>query len=42
MQDGLTVTHRIHFSLADKGRREIKPGPQTVRCHVFTLVGFQS
>jgi len=29
--DGLTVTHRIHFSLADKGRREIKPGPQPVR-----------
>lgn len=31
MSDRLTVTRRIHFSLAEKGRREIKPGPQPVR-----------
>ena len=27
----LTVTKKIHFSMANKGRREIKPGPQPVR-----------
>jgi len=26
----VTVTHRIHFSLRNKGRREIRPGPQPV------------
>ncbi len=26
----LTVTRRIHFSLRNKGRREIRPGPQPV------------
>ena len=28
--DGLTVTRKIHFSLQNKGRREIRPGPQPV------------
>ncbi|MBP9032482.1 MAG: hypothetical protein KBG29_01225 [Pseudomonadales bacterium] len=27
---GLTVTRKIHFSLRNKGRREIRPGPQPV------------
>jgi hypothetical protein len=27
----LTVTKKIHFSMANKGKREIKPGPQPVR-----------
>jgi hypothetical protein len=27
---GLTVTRKIHFSLRNKGRREIQPGPQPV------------
>jgi len=27
----LTVTKKIHFSLANKGRREIRPGPAPVR-----------
>jgi hypothetical protein len=31
MTDGLTITKPIHFSMANKGRREIKPGPQPVR-----------
>ena len=31
MNDGLTVTKRIHFSMANKGKRQIKPGPQPVR-----------
>ena len=26
----LTVTRKIHFSMRNKGRREIKPGPQPV------------
>lgn len=31
MHDGdVTVTQRIHFSLRNKGRREIRPGPQPV------------
>ena len=31
MNDGLTVTKRIHFSMANRGKRQIKPGPQPVR-----------
>ncbi len=31
MSDSLTVTKLIHFSMANKGKREIKPGPQPVR-----------
>ncbi|MFW6106578.1 MAG: hypothetical protein ACOC8H_00285 [bacterium] len=31
MSEGHTVTKRIHFSMANKGKREIKPGPQPVR-----------
>ncbi len=31
MSEGHTVTKRIHFSMANKGRRELKPGPQPVR-----------
>jgi hypothetical protein len=31
MSDGLTVTRRIHFTMADKGHREIKQGPAPVR-----------
>ncbi len=27
---GVTVTRKIHFSLRNKGRREIQPGPQPV------------
>jgi hypothetical protein len=27
---GLTVTRKIHFSVRNKGRREIRPGPQPV------------
>ncbi len=27
----LTVTKRIHFSMANKGRRQIKPGPAPIR-----------
>lgn len=30
MPDELTVTKRIHFSMANRGRREIKPGPAPV------------
>ena len=30
MPDELTVTKKIHFSMANKGRREIKPGPAPV------------
>jgi len=30
-QTGLTITRKIHFSLAGKGKREIKPGPAPVR-----------
>jgi hypothetical protein len=31
MSDSVTVTKRIHFSMAHRGRREIEPGPQPVR-----------
>ena len=31
MPDGLTVTRKIHFSMANKGKRQIKPGPAPVR-----------
>jgi len=31
MPDGLTVTKKVHFTRANRGRREIKPGPQPVR-----------
>ena len=31
---GLTVTRKIHFSLRNKGRRELRPGPQPVPDHV--------
>jgi hypothetical protein len=31
MSTGLTVTKNIHFSMADKGRREMRPGPAPVR-----------
>lgn len=31
MSESLTVTKRIHFSMANKGKREIKPGPQPIR-----------
>ena len=31
MHDQLTVTRSIHFSMAGKGKREIKPGPAPVR-----------
>ena len=31
MTDSLTITKPIHFRTANKGRREIKPGPQPVR-----------
>ena len=31
MSESLTVTKQIHFSMANKGKREIKPGPQPVR-----------
>ena len=30
MSHELTVTKKIHFSMANKGRREIRPGPATV------------
>ncbi len=30
MSDSLTVTKQIHFSMANKGKREIKPGPQPI------------
>jgi len=30
MSDDLMVTEKIHFSMANKGRREIKPGPAPV------------
>ena len=30
MHDELTITKKIHFSMANKGRREIKPGPAPV------------
>ena len=29
-ETNLTVTRKIHFSMRNKGRREIKPGPQPV------------
>ena len=31
MHDELTVTKKIHFSMAKRGRRQIKPGPAPVR-----------
>jgi len=31
MPAGLTVTKNIHFSMADKGHREMRPGPAPVR-----------
>jgi len=31
MPAGLTVTRKIHFSMANKGKRQIKPGPAPVR-----------
>jgi hypothetical protein len=31
MPAGLTVTKNIHFSMAEKGRREMRPGPAPVR-----------
>lgn len=31
MPAGLTVTRKIHFSMANKGKREIQPGPAPVR-----------
>jgi len=31
MTEALTITKPIHFSMANKGKREIKPGPQPVR-----------
>jgi len=31
MPAGLTVTKNIHFSKAEKGRREIRPGPSPIR-----------
>jgi len=30
MSDELTVTKKIHFSMANKGKRQIKPGPAPV------------
>ncbi len=30
MPDELTITRKIHFTMANKGRREIKPGPAAV------------
>ncbi|MEX0641131.1 MAG: hypothetical protein WD468_00440 [Pirellulales bacterium] len=30
MPDELTLTKKIHFSMANKGRREIMPGPEPV------------
>ncbi len=30
MPDELTLTKKIHFSMANKGKREIKPGPAPV------------
>jgi len=30
MPDELTVTKKIHFSMTNKGRREIKPGPAPI------------
>lgn len=30
MSDCLTVTKNIHFSMAEKGRREMKPGPAPI------------
>ena len=30
MPDDLTLTKKIHFSMANKGKREIKPGPAPV------------
>ncbi|MCK4626401.1 MAG: hypothetical protein KAV00_13870 [Phycisphaerae bacterium] len=30
MSESLTVTKRIHFSMANKGKREIEPGPQPI------------
>jgi hypothetical protein len=31
MSEGVVVTKRIHFSMANKGKREIKPGPPSAR-----------
>jgi hypothetical protein len=31
MPEQLTVTRRIHFSMANKGKRQIEPGPAPVR-----------
>ena len=31
MSDNLIVTKRVHFTTANKGRRQIKPGPMPVR-----------
>jgi hypothetical protein len=31
MSTGLTVTKNVHFSIAEKGRREMVPGPSPVR-----------
>lgn len=31
MPASLTVTRKIHFSMANKGKRQIKPGPAPVR-----------
>jgi hypothetical protein len=30
MPDDMTITKKIHFSMANKGKREIKPGPAPV------------
>jgi len=30
MPDDLTLTKKIHFSMANKGKREIKPGPAPI------------
>lgn len=31
MSEQLTVTRRIHFSMANKGRRQLEPGPAPIR-----------
>ena len=30
MPDNLTLTKKIHFSMANKGKRQIRPGPAPV------------
>lgn len=30
MSEGLTVTRQVHFTTANKGKREIRPGPRPV------------